>query len=121
MKNVLEESLTKNSDNPFLIKGKRKMIVNLNKIIPRSLSEEKARAKYKVTGGQMLDIKDKKMDLDATFNSATVHTYNRIGLSQPQRDIDFILGVKPTNVTYNDTLDNEYDPMKETACFNFMK
>ena len=43
MKQALDKFIPNNIDNPFLINGNKKMIMNLKKIIPRSLSEEKTR------------------------------------------------------------------------------
>ena len=60
MKNVLDESLLTNNDNPFLINNKRKMIANMNKIIPRSLSEEKARSKIRSHQNHISDFKENK-------------------------------------------------------------
>lgn len=60
MKNALDGSISSNNDNPFIINGKRKMIVNMNKIIPRSLSEEKARSKIKSHQNQFNELKENK-------------------------------------------------------------
>ena len=60
MKNALDESLISNNDNPFVINDKRKMIVNMNKIIPRSLSEEKARSKIKSHHNHTNELKENK-------------------------------------------------------------
>lgn len=69
------EGVAPKFDNPFVFKGKRKMIVNLNKIIHKSMSDKKNN-------------------------------------SQPRNKFPF----QKFKV---DSITQEYDPMQETACFNF--
>lgn len=97
IKNVCDESSIKQFDNPFILKGNKKMIVNLNKIIPRSLSEEKARARHKAQYNQLLTFKENKQELDNSINSVNIENFKVKDSNQYQRDRDFILGINQAN------------------------
>jgi hypothetical protein len=75
MKNACDEPPIKQFDNPFILKGNKKMIVNLHKIIPRSLSEEKARARHKAPYNQLLTFKENKNGLDNSVNSVNIDNF----------------------------------------------
>lgn len=94
------------------------MIVNLNKIIPRSLSEEKARSKSKNPLNKLLISKKKNCELeDNAVNKFELQESNRL-----QMEKDFILGLNRMNPEHiNESITHEYDPMKETACFKFIQ
>jgi hypothetical protein len=94
------------------------MIVNLNKIIPRSLSEEKGRAKHNNPLNKLLISKMKNCEQEDSPIEKFKFRENDKLLKQK----DFILGHNKINSELvNESITHEYDPMKETACFKFIK
>ena len=57
--NLASNKFNYHNDNPFILKGKRKLKANLNKIIPRSFSEERTNpSQNKCHFNQLLTFKD---------------------------------------------------------------
>ena len=87
----------------------RKMI---NNIVPRSLSEEKARAYHKRPINQLLSLQNENVDPSNLTPSMGKTGAELKDANQYQQNKDFILGI---NQKSNEVGRNEHEIMKETA------
>lgn len=94
--------------------------LQMDKIVPRSLSEEKARAGNKRLGRQLLGSKTDNTGCEMLNNSMVWNGLKIRDSHQYQKDTDFILGVNSQNPDLSESITQNYDPLKETACFKFV-